>query len=523
MSQFDFGTIVATTKSGAVLADDLNSWRTALHSSHKGSTAPSYKVAGMFWLDDTTAANHLLKYYDGTDWATVLSIDTTNNRASIVTVAERMSFPTAGGTANALTLTPAVALTAPFDLDVVTFEAAASNTGAATLDVSSTGAKAIRKMSNGADVAVVAGDIVDGNRYYLNYDTAANSAAGAWILVNPSAPIAIRGYLSGGSRANHLENDTLDPTNDIVVKGGECASVSATPLLMVQPADLIKRLDAAWAAGNNQGMLDQGTLANATYHIHRIMRPDTGVADIIASLSHDEGAIVTMTIASPCVVTWGVAGRGHGLVAGSTFKFLTSGALPTGVTAGTTYYVIATGLTETTFRFAATNGGAAINTSGSQSGLHFGQATPLLPANYSDYRRLGSIRRVSGAILPFVQVENYFYTDVVQDVANSAAFGQFPVNLSVPLGIIVQPLLVVELSQNAAGSFIYYLTPPARLTAKYAAVRTAFASQLDMVTEVGPHTNAGAQIYHELVSSGGTLFGAKISTGGWIDTRGRFA
>jgi hypothetical protein len=44
--------------------------------------------------------------------------------------------------------------------------------------------------------------------------------------------------------------------------------------------------------------------------------------------------------------------------------------LPTGITAGTPYYVLATGLTSSTFRFAATPGGAAINTSGSQSGTH---------------------------------------------------------------------------------------------------------------------------------------------------------
>jgi hypothetical protein len=46
-------------------------------------------------------------------------------------------------------------------------------------------------------------------------------------------------------------------------------------------------------------------------------------------------ATVTMTIASPCVVTW----TGHGLVEGAPVIFTTSGALPTGITAGTTYYV----------------------------------------------------------------------------------------------------------------------------------------------------------------------------------------
>jgi len=75
---------------------------------------------------------------------------------------------------------------------------------------------------------------------------------------------------------------------------------------------------------------------------------------------------VTITVASPAVATL-VA---HGFKAGTPITFSTTGALPTGVTAGTTYYVIATGLTSDAFQFSATVGGAAINTSGTQSGVH---------------------------------------------------------------------------------------------------------------------------------------------------------
>jgi len=75
---------------------------------------------------------------------------------------------------------------------------------------------------------------------------------------------------------------------------------------------------------------------------------------------------ITVTIATPGVVTY-VA---HGMVANDAFEFATTGALPTGITAGTTYYVSATGLTADTFQFSATAGGASINTTGSQSGVH---------------------------------------------------------------------------------------------------------------------------------------------------------
>jgi hypothetical protein len=75
---------------------------------------------------------------------------------------------------------------------------------------------------------------------------------------------------------------------------------------------------------------------------------------------------VTMTIATPAVVSQ----TAHGLKSGSKISFTTTGALPTGVTAGTTYYVIAAGLTTDAFQFSATLAGAAVNTSGSQSGVH---------------------------------------------------------------------------------------------------------------------------------------------------------
>lgn len=76
--------------------------------------------------------------------------------------------------------------------------------------------------------------------------------------------------------------------------------------------------------------------------------------------------VATMTIASPGVVT----ANAHGMLENQVFQFSTTGALPTGVTAGTSYYVIATGLTANAFQFSASEGGAAVNTSGSQSGVH---------------------------------------------------------------------------------------------------------------------------------------------------------
>lgn len=76
---------------------------------------------------------------------------------------------------------------------------------------------------------------------------------------------------------------------------------------------------------------------------------------------------VTITIASPGVVTW----PNHGLTTDCVVKFTTTGALPTGLTAGTAYYVIP--LDANSFKVCTTAGGkngTAINTSGTQSGTH---------------------------------------------------------------------------------------------------------------------------------------------------------
>jgi hypothetical protein len=76
-----------------------------------------------------------------------------------------------------------------------------------------------------------------------------------------------------------------------------------------------------------------------------------------------KSATATITIAAPGVVTW----TDHGLSANSTIRFTTTGALPTGLAINTTYYV-KTVLSPNTFTVSASAGGAAITTSGTQSG-----------------------------------------------------------------------------------------------------------------------------------------------------------
>ena len=88
-------------------------------------------------------------------------------------------------------------------------------------------------------------------------------------------------------------------------------------------------------------------------------------------------ATVTISNATPGVVTW----TGHDLDVNTPVVFSTTGALPTGLTAGTTYYVKAV-LDADTFTVSATPGGAAINTSSAGTGVHTATTEPVPSKRY---------------------------------------------------------------------------------------------------------------------------------------------
>ena len=70
----------------------------------------------------------------------------------------------------------------------------------------------------------------------------------------------------------------------------------------------------------------------------------------------------SVSIATPCVVSFSGS-----LLDGTALTLQTTGALPTGLTIGVTYYVVNS--TGGTFNLAATSAGAPINTTGTQSGI----------------------------------------------------------------------------------------------------------------------------------------------------------
>jgi hypothetical protein len=152
-----------------------------------------------------------------------------------------------------------------------------------------------------------------------------------------------------------------------------------TPVSLVQPAATFTTLTYADNSGDvklvSAGVHDltnavaQGaslyitwTGGTAVTGFYEVLDADTDTEEVTIDLPYI-ASTVTISIAAPGVVTW----TGHGRSVNDTIRFTTTGALPTGLAINTTYYV-KTVLSANTFTVSTSAGGAAVTTSGTQSG-----------------------------------------------------------------------------------------------------------------------------------------------------------
>ena len=145
-------------------------------------------------------------------------------------------FGTAGGTADALTLTPTPAITAYATNMLIGFKAAANNTGAATMQISGVASpKAIQL--NG--VALNAGDIVANAYYQIYYDGTAFQLfrlGGGGQLVNP-------GYATTATAAGTTTLTVSSPGNQFFT--------GTTTQNLVMPVASTLTLGQTWRIVNN--------------------------------------------------------------------------------------------------------------------------------------------------------------------------------------------------------------------------------------------------------------------------------
>ncbi len=223
---------------------------------------------------------------------------------------------TVGGTGDAITLTVSPALTALTAGLRLVFTATASNTTATTINASGLGVRAVTWPNQDA---LVANDITINSLVEVGF----NSATNTWQMMNVPAPVrqniantkgdlyvyngsiatrlqsvagsvlmgrtAASSGLAYGSAANEAiwgltyQNAAGDVTNDLDLAAGGC--MDATNAYWIGVAALTKQSDVNWAVGTGAGMLDTGTVGNSPYYLWAIARSDTGVTDILCSLS----------------------------------------------------------------------------------------------------------------------------------------------------------------------------------------------------------------------------------------------
>lgn len=174
-------------------------------------------------------------------------------------------------------------------------------------------------------------------------------------------------------------------------------------------------------------------------------------------------ATVTITIASPAVVTWGTTTpfvfNGTGT---AVFNLTTTGALPTGIVAGTNYYVIGSSVSGNTFQIASSAdnaiAGTAINTSGSQSGTQTGVPTAILGT--------GTTVNIAAMSLAAGDWEVTSYVGFFSGAATSITAFQIGINtVSATISIIPGRLTQVAVAAMVVGvGNNVYSAGPARLS-----------------------------------------------------------
>lgn len=121
--------------------------------------------------------------------------------------------------------------------------------------------------------------------------TAAKIAAGAVGLVKLGST-AIAALGAGIKQGLTLSNNGSDATNDIDVAAGKAVDTTGA-VVMSLASTMVKRLDANWAAGTNQGGRYSGAaIANTTYHVWLVSKAAGADVDVYLDPSADAATVL---------------------------------------------------------------------------------------------------------------------------------------------------------------------------------------------------------------------------------------
>ena len=123
----------------------------------------------------------------------------------------------------------------------------------------------------------------------------------------------------------------------------------------------------------------------------------------------------------------------HGLTAGTKVVLTGSGTLPCGMAVNTVYYVIASGLTTSTFKLSATSGGTEVPVTGSASGIFY-FASPLTLSGYgidADIKNLSNDTQVATFVCSVTDAANgAFKLEMAPAVSSGIATGRYGYDVS---------------------------------------------------------------------------------------------
>lgn len=156
----------------------------------------------------------------------------------------------------------------------VVFNAAATSTGAVTVNVSAVGA--LNLYLPDAATQAGSGSLTSGKTYVIIYVSTLNSGAGGFLIIYPSTTglTVLRSYLAGLT----LSNDGSSPNTVVDVAAGQCAD--STNAVMINLGAFTKSTGGSWVAGSGSNGMGQGlTIAASTwYHVFAII--NAAAADV---------------------------------------------------------------------------------------------------------------------------------------------------------------------------------------------------------------------------------------------------
>ncbi|MBF8732790.1 hypothetical protein IRZ59_20350 [Pseudomonas guariconensis] len=229
MSQFDYGVIDPNSKSGPQLALDLNSFRDALHSLHRGASRPAYVQPGMLWVQEVSSARWDLVIYDGTNDLVLRSFNPTTSELAQFNTSEVDGLDSA--------------------LSLAVQKDAAGTTGAAFIpsgtDAQRPGTPVAGMLRYNADAKEME-RYQDGKWLTLNVlDKALNEAPivtlASAATVNIGAALANTINISGTTTINSLGTIAAGARRTLIFQGALTLTHNATSLILPSGADIVTK------------------------------------------------------------------------------------------------------------------------------------------------------------------------------------------------------------------------------------------------------------------------------------------